>query len=503
MTVWNLLSRRLPRFAGRELVWLWLLVLLAFVLRAHHLDFQSLWRDETDAIRFSRAPLPELFGNLTRPGWNGPLYYILLRGWLLLAGDSEFATRYTSLFFGVLAAPLTWVVGRRLAGRATGLAGAALVALSPYLVWYAQELKMYALVLALGLLSTYLYCRALDEGRWQWWLGHVIVTSLLMYTHLLAVLLLASQALWFIVGWRQYRPRWPAWLADLAALTLPYLPLAVWQLPLLLSDFQTGHPFYALDDILQILFLAFSRGVAAPWTPLAMGAFLLPLLGGVTLRSRNGYRGVAVLLLWLVAPVLGVYLISLSTPVFTDRYLIYVTPAYALLLARGLATIGQRWRPAQVLLALLLVFVLAQGWWVQASRPIKSDFRGAAQVVAQSYRPRDLVVFQIPYGRYTFEYYYRLPFEWADGLYTNHGMSEAEAGRQMQAMTAGRAVVWLVGSEMEMWDRRHLVAQWLQTHGRQTLEVGLARVTVWRFEVAGGQQGRIIHRFARQDKRLW
>jgi mannosyltransferase len=479
------MSRRSTHLARRELVWLSLLVLLAFGLRAWHLDFQSLWRDETDAIRFSQVPLREQLDNLVRPGWNGPLYFMLLRGWLALVGESEFAARFSSLLAGTLAVPLTWVVGRRMAGRATGAIGAALVALSPYLVWYAQELKMYALVLSLGLLSTYLYWRALDEGRWGWWIGHIVVTSLAMYTHILAVLILLPQALWFLVDWRRYRPRWRGWLVDMAALTLPYLPLAAWQVPVLLSDFQTGHPFFPLDDMVRVLFLAFSRGVATPWgpVPVSMAAFLFLLLGGLALRTRNGYRGVLPLALWLAVPVLAVYLISLGMPIFTDRYLIYVAPAYALLLARGLEAIGGRSRPVQVLVAALLVFFLAQGWWTQATQPVKSDFRGAARLVAKGYGPGDLIVFQIPYGRYTFEYYYRGPFEGAEGLYTNHGMSEAEADGQMQAMTTGRPAVWLVGTEMEMWDERHLVLAWLQAHGRQTHEVGLARVTVWRFEV--------------------
>ena len=127
---------------------------------------------------------------------------------------------------------------------------------------------------------------------------------------------------------------------------------------------------------------------------------------------------------------------------------------------------------------------------MQATHAIKSDFRSAAHLVAKDYQPSDLIVFQIPYGRYTFEYYFRQPFDGAEGLYTNHHDQEgkyyttrAEADRQMRDMTADRSTVWLIGTEMEMWDQRHLVLQWLQNRGRQTLETGFARVTVWRFEI--------------------
>jgi len=483
--------KRTDPSAQRVFAWLILLALLAFALRAWHLEFQSLWRDETDAIRFAQSPVTELLAHFTRPGWNGPLYFLLLRPWLALVGQTEFAARYSSLFFGVLAVPLTWVVGRRLAGRSVAAVGAALAALSPYLVWYAQELKMYSLVLALGLLSGYLYLRALDEGRWQWWLGHVAITSLLMYTHVLAVLILLPQALWFVWGWQRYRRYWRGWLAAMAALTLPYLPLAIWQARTLFSDFQTGHLFYSLPHMVQILFLAFSRGVATPWEPVSRGLFLFLLLSGVVLPFQGGYRSVLQLVSWLVLPVLAVYLISLGMPIFTDRYLIYVAPAYALLLARGLAAIGSRWRPAQIAAAVLIVVFVLQGWWVQTTHVIKSDFRSAARLVAEGYRPGDLIVFQIPYGRYTFEYYYPQPFDAAEGLYTNHRdqagyylMDETEADRQMQALIDDRQAVWLIGTEMEMWDERHLVLRWLQTHRQQVLEQGRARVTVWRFQLA-------------------
>ncbi|MEA3339156.1 MAG: hypothetical protein U9R15_04240, partial [Chloroflexota bacterium] len=61
-----------------------LLALVAFAARAVSLDAQPLWRDEVDALRFATAPWPKMMASFTRPGWNGPLYYVLLRGWVAL-----------------------------------------------------------------------------------------------------------------------------------------------------------------------------------------------------------------------------------------------------------------------------------------------------------------------------------------------------------------------------------------------------------------------------------
>ena len=68
----------------RRLLWrgaLLLVILLAFACGSPGLTAQSLWRDEVDALRFSTLRPRRLLRNFTRPGWNGPLYYVLLRGW--------------------------------------------------------------------------------------------------------------------------------------------------------------------------------------------------------------------------------------------------------------------------------------------------------------------------------------------------------------------------------------------------------------------------------------
>jgi len=56
---------------------------------------------EVDQWRFAFFGWRELLANLTRPGWNGPLYSILLRVWIEFAGDTPFAMRFLSTLWGV------------------------------------------------------------------------------------------------------------------------------------------------------------------------------------------------------------------------------------------------------------------------------------------------------------------------------------------------------------------------------------------------------------------
>ena len=525
---------------GRErsyyLAALLLLILAAFLVRVASLDAQSLWRDEVDSLRFATVPGPELLSSFTRPGWNGPLYHLLLRGWIVLAGISEYAMRFFSLVFGVLGVPLIYALGKRLFSRPTGVISALLVTGSPYLVWYSQEVKMYTLVLALAMVAVYSLRRALDSGSWCWWATQFAATALALYVHILAVLLIPVQLLMCVARWSEARLRWRGVLISFAGLTLPYLPLVLWQAPLAFQARITGFSAYPLHQMIVILLNSWASGVtgwAGPWAaaPLVLlvgaalvagTASLVPFVpSGNETESETGIAELLALVIWLFAPLLAIWVISLRQPLFTDRYLIWSAPAFYLLAARGLtpAISARTWKRVTAALTLIVVLVVYGGnLWAQATSPIKSDFRAAAAYVAsyddqaepaerpppsafrafRLYLPlvrvgqrgfEDLIIFQIPYGQHTFDYYFPTDdYAAAEGLYTNHRapeggylISEHQAAWQMREMTEGYGGVWLIATEVMTWDERDLVHGWLDDHMERVDEAHFARVSVYRY----------------------
>ncbi|MCX7856292.1 MAG: hypothetical protein N2556_10070 [Anaerolineae bacterium] len=209
------------------------------------------------------------------------------------------------------------------------------------------------------------------------------------------------------------------------------------------------------------------------------------------------------LALWLAFPLLVIWLISLRQPLFTDRYLIWCAPAFYLLVgAGGMALTTKTRRHEDIkflnfaslclrgLLFLALLGVFALNLHAQATVPIKSDVRAAAAYVEARYRPGDLLIFQIPHIRYTFDYYFGpTDYLWADGLYTNHRtdsgeyrLSEDAASRWMALIVGERVRVWLVASEVEMWDERNLVQGWLEGAFSRADEAHFARVDVYGYQ---------------------
>jgi 4-amino-4-deoxy-L-arabinose transferase-like glycosyltransferase len=468
-----------------------LVILLAFGLRLYHLDYQSLWRDEVDALLFARQGLAQLLPLFSTPGHNGPLYYVMLHFWVRLVGDTEFSLRFVSLFCGVLAVPVVYLLGRRWVGRVGSLVAALLCATSPYLVWYSQEGKMYALLFLISVLSTYIYILALERNRVYLWVPYVLLVAASMYVHLLAVLVLPFHFLLFFVAWPRYRAAWRGWLATFVFLTLPYLPLVRWEVALLNRPFTTGHQFYWLHEILAILLFAFGLNAAPHQNLLAISLFIFLLLAGLLLYVRQtpldsgvslrevwlNRRNSIILGLYLFVPIVCLFLISLGMPIFTDRYLITVVPAFLLLLSTGVMAVRER---AALLAAVCLGLVLLSNLYVivlQTNTSIKSDFRSAARFVAGDGRG-DLMVFLIPHGRPVFDYYYEDEFRWADAPYTNRGLGPRGLAREMETATSGHRQVWLIVTEPELWDSRGLVEEWFAANATLQAQGDFARVKV-------------------------
>jgi uncharacterized membrane protein len=488
---------------------------VAFLLRTVNLTGQSLWRDEVDAIRFSNWPLPQLVAGLFQEGHNGPLFFLGLRFWRNLTGNSEFALRYPSALLGTLAVPLGFVLARQFGfSRRVALLLSLLLATSPYLVWYGQEAKMYALLLVLVALAFIAYLKVMNSTpsltlplrgggnqQWVWWLVFVVATTFSFYTHILAPLMLVVYSLVVWLHPDKWRRHWRGWLISMGCLTLPYLPLALWQAPLWWNSFQSGHPFYPLDKQIYTLLQLYSSGLVRFLGLTAIILFVFLWLCGLFLpgpltadrrlstnyaRRSTPHAPRLILAGWVLLPPLIVYLISLRVAIFEDRYLIYIVPGFYLLVAVGLVLLR---RYSRLLAGLCLGLILAinlLGIWQQQRQPIKADFRAAAAYLASHSQPTSPIMLQMPYLRYTLRYYYPGKYKILEGLWTNNGKTEAQVDDEMAALTADLSDLWLVVSEEDAWDNRHLTRTWLDTHARLVNQAHFTRVDVYHYQFRPG-----------------
>ena len=118
---------------------------MSLYLRTHSLG-ESLWMDEGLSIGIASQPFFDIPGILRQDG-SPPLYYMLLSVWMDVFGDGPAETQGLSVAISLLAVPGRAVGGLEPVRPARRLICAALCAVNPFLTVYAQETRMYSLML--------------------------------------------------------------------------------------------------------------------------------------------------------------------------------------------------------------------------------------------------------------------------------------------------------------------------------------------------------------------
>ena len=184
---WELRARAVSSARIAAPVGLGLLVLLSLCsARGSSASGSGSTRGCRSASRTGRSH--DIPGVLRQDG-SPPLYYVLLNLWMPLAGHSEAGTHALSLLFALLCVPVAWWGGRLLFGSRTRWMAAVLAAANPFITQYAQETRMYALLILLGLVALvcWLHAFATDAGRRRRApgaaAGFAVAFAAMLYTH--------------------------------------------------------------------------------------------------------------------------------------------------------------------------------------------------------------------------------------------------------------------------------------------------------------------------------
>ncbi|HEV3162493.1 MAG TPA: glycosyltransferase family 39 protein [Isosphaeraceae bacterium] len=393
------------------------ILLVAAALRFRHLGRLSLWYDEVVPMRLAREPSPMALLRLLFQieATRAPLQPLVLHYWLRLWGVSDFSGRALSALCGVITVALVFRLGRRLYDAPTALWASWLAAISPLLIRYSQEAKMYAWLTMMTCLAwdRLLALRGLIregeapaeqspggsvalKGAISWGLlaAFAACQVALVYSHPLGLFMVAAQGLAFLACQTEYQVSLRRWLF---AQGVVLLAIAPW----------VGHYLdHAPESTAGHLPFRFLLGLPIGFTGgnfLTLGGFCGLIAWGM-IRARRRLEGntfaltidhpfaVVTLLLWFLAPPLMLYGYSLvAHPLFGPaRYTLFVGPAYLLLLGRGLARLP-KWASAGVGIGITVLATLTLQATVYAP-DLKADWRSAASFLQKFSRPTVIVL---------------------------------------------------------------------------------------------------------------
>ena len=179
------------------------LTLLAAALRLPTLDRQSFWSDEAISVLLTRMGFGEMLRTIPLTESTPPVYYVVAWLWTRGFGDGEIGLRSLSALAGVAMVPVAYVGGTALLGRRVGVAAAALVAVSPPLVWYSQEARSYALATLVCGASFAAFALVLSSWESRPLVLWPVLSVLAVWTHYFAAFVVAAEAAWLLVSSRR------------------------------------------------------------------------------------------------------------------------------------------------------------------------------------------------------------------------------------------------------------------------------------------------------------
>ena len=390
--------------------WLWGALLVAIVVRLIRLDEAAFWLDETFTVTWVRLPWWEMIRAVLADN-HLPLYFIVIKAWICLAGVSPWTLRLPSVLFSWAIVPLTAAIGEVIDGKRTARWAAWFAALSPYLLQHAQDARMYALLGALAAANTLLLGRYLagQSQRLGW--AFVLVNIALLATHYYGVIFVGAEVMALVT----LAPgRWRSWLT--AATASCFLVLGPVLCAKFLATSNAGGSYemglLALPGLIWSLLSGYTlipssaelhaQGVRAAmaYLPIAIPALMAVIILFAASVHLVAPRTLLLLTIIIGVVVMGPFAVGLLFPVaINPRYAMAGVPALLVLLAAGCPESTTQRVRAGAAAALVVVMLIASylhladpghgreqiyaaGKWLDANVPASEEILVASEEMA-------------------------------------------------------------------------------------------------------------------------
>ena len=404
-----------------------IITLLGAYLRIHNLGTQSIWLDEGASYSYIQDTIIGTWRTSVDAA-QAPLHMVVMH-FMTFFSSSEFSLRLPSAIFGILSIPLIYAMGERLFGKEEGIISAFLLSISMMHLWYSQEARMYAQMLLFSLASLYFFYCATKTNSKKDWVFFAVSSSLAFYSHYYTIFVFIPEVVYYIwakiavpsikIGkisvedWQNVR----MFIVGMGAFFVSILPLFIPFVAQSLSRTSSA-PTWGIGQSLSFIpTMLIHFSTREPKTSyLFMLLFAIGLVA-IALHQKDQF---AFLGLYLAIPFTASYILAAKMP-FSPRYLLFLLPAYLILVARGITAVANTLYSSNnspskdtikkrhisiaiiTLLFLLMSFSLITQYY---SVPQKNDWRVASDYIESLTQPEDTVSTLPGYMFQALTYYY-------------------------------------------------------------------------------------------------
>jgi len=408
----NRLINKPSKYSSWNLDWITILffTLISIAISIPLMYLNSIRLDEAQSIWQVSHSISEILDIVGRDV-HVPLYHIILHFWQGIFDNSIISARYLSLLLSIISIPFVYILASKIYTPQIALMTTILFILSPFINWYANEARMYSLLLLLAVLNSIFFIDILKQDKNKSWIGFVLTAILGIYTHYFYWLFLLSNALFYITNYRKFQKNllskfiissviiiisilpWIYYVISLgaAANTKPRL-----QSPTSIDFFNifSQYIFGFQPDIINSI-------VLASWPVVVIIIF-------TSLQRKLHYSVFNTFVIFqILIPVGLAFILSYLRPIFLSRYLI-ITSLFLYLYI--VYIINTYFKKQFKLLYIGVIFIIGLSLLLQIfnpNTPVKENFEDISLYLRFKATARDVIVLSAPFIIYPFEYYYQ------------------------------------------------------------------------------------------------
>lgn len=376
---------------------IWIIVILGLILRLISIN-QSLWLDEGISLVSSKSlSFYQIIYELAPSDVHPPGYYLLLKVWILIFGDSTIAARILSVIFGVLLIYITYLLARKYFGKTTAYLSSLFMAVSPLGVYYSQEIRMYSAAAFFSGASFWFLSLVIDGKKYASFL-YIISNLAVLSLDYTAYLIFPAQIIFVFLYNRKIFPKILILLICTFILATPFLIL----LPEQLSkgrDAAQNLPLWAKvvgGSSLKDFALLFAKNI----------------VGRISFENKMFYGGIVsifsllylyllykawktkesrMFFLWLLTPIILSFSISFFLPIFAYHRFIFILPALYILFSVGILSLKKF--HLTIILSILVVSLASLGIYYLNPIYQRENWKQAFDFVSKK-KSNDLILFE-------------------------------------------------------------------------------------------------------------
>lgn len=337
------------------------LILANIFIKSLYLVSEPISHDEPFTIYHAQFDVSALISYLKNYN-NPPLFEFILHFWIKLFGISEISVRVLPMLFSSLSVFFIYKIGKEFMNESIALVASLLFTFSSMQIWYAHDCRVYSLFLLLTLVSFYMFFKLLKEGKLSLLNAVFLLFSnvLIMYAHYFGIFVWIVEGLIILLFYLKQKKVLITFSVLSFVAFIIYLPQITVLSQRFFDSAQNGTWLKKPEGIESIYNMIWSFTNAPVVAVLSIVVLFCSVVKFFVFSDRKiKNQFITYVIIWFIFPFVFMFFISYKIPMFLDRYLIFLTPAFYLLIALSSQYLFKDKRFSYSLMAL---FVFAFGF---------------------------------------------------------------------------------------------------------------------------------------------